>query len=180
MLCVFVGAKGELFRFAEQKNGFARQIVEQYGERLDFGGASSTSPAFRFGDSWNSSLRLFQNSQFTRRRQGDARNFLARNLRERIEMAERFQFVAEKFQPHRPRAGERPDIHDAAAQGDFAFLRNLRFRLVALFFEKFNQVERRDFVAARERAGAFLDFTGRKGFLQQRRHAGDNDLRFEI
>ncbi len=34
--------------------------------------------------------------------------------------------------------------------GDFAFLRNLRLRLVALLFEKFDQVQRRDFVAAFE------------------------------
>ena len=56
-------------------------------------------------------------------------------------MAEGFEFVAEKFEAHGPRAGGRENIHDAAAQGEFAFLRNLRLRLVALLFEKFYQVE---------------------------------------
>ena len=104
-------------------------------------------------------------------------NFLTRNLRERIKMAERFQFIAEKFQPHGPRTGERPDIQDTAAQGDFAFLRNLRFRFVALFFEPFNQIERLDFVAALKRARAFLNFARRKSFLQQRGDAGDDQVR---
>ena len=45
---------------------------------------------------------------------------------------------------------------NAAAQGDFAFLRNLRFRFVALFFEPFDQTERRDFVAALQTARAFF------------------------
>ena len=121
-------------------------------------------------------LPLLQKPQFACRGQGDARNFPARNLRERVELAQRFEFVAEKFQARRPWAGQRPDIQDAAAQGDFALLRNLRLGFVALVFKPFNQVERRDFAAARERAGAILDFAGRKGFLQQRGDAGDNQF----
>ena len=34
-------------------------------------------------------------------------NLLARNLRERVEVAERVQVVAEKFEPNRPRTGRR-------------------------------------------------------------------------
>ncbi len=152
-----------------------RQIVEQRGECFDFGGTSSTSPIFQVGDSWNLSLRLnaFQNSQFAGGGQGDGVDFFARDLRERIELAQRFQFVAEKFQPHRPRAGGRPDIEDAAAQGDFAFLRDLRLGFVALFLQPFDQVERIDLVAALERAGAFLNLAGGKSLLTPVTTSGD-------
>ncbi len=65
-------------------------------------------------------------------------------------MAQGFEFIAEKFQSRGPGAGERPDIEDAAAQGDFAFLRDLGLRLVTLLFEPFDQVERIDLIAALE------------------------------
>ena len=125
----------------------------------------------------NSSLRLkvlFQKSQLTAGRQGDAQDFFARNLRERIEMAQGFQFVTKKFEPHRPRAGKRPDIEDAAAQGDFAFLRDLGFRFAAVLFQPFDQVERIDFIAAGERARVVAQHFGREGFLQKRGDTGDN------
>ena len=141
LLRVFVGPGGELFRFAEEKNCLWRQIIQERGEgSRRFGGTSFTSPCFIFsiGGSGNSSLRLkvlFQYSQFACRWQGDAQNFFARNLRERIEMAEGFKFVAEEFESHRPRAGERPNVENAAAQGDFTLLCDLGFRFAASRFE---------------------------------------------
>ena len=95
-------------------------------------------------------------------------------------MTQRFQFVAEKFQSHRPRAGRRPDIQNAAAQGDFAFLRHLGFRFVALFFEPFNQIQRIDFIAAVQRAGPLPKFARRKGFLEQGGDTGNDDFGFRI
>ncbi len=155
---VFLGAEGERLRLAQQKNGFARQVVEQccqpeiFGLRtLDFG---------------------LQNPQFAARWKGDGGDFLTRNLRERIKMAERFEFVTKKFQPHGPRAGDRPHIQNAAAQGNFAFLGDLRFRLVTLFFQPFDQIQRVDFVATLQRARALLNFARRKGSLQQGGDAG--------
>ncbi len=68
------------------------------------------------------------------------------------------------------------NVQNATAQGDFAFLRNLRFRFVTLFFKKFNQVERRDFFTTFERAGAFLDLAGRKSFLQKRGDARHDEF----
>jgi hypothetical protein len=119
---------------------------------------------------------LFQNSQLTAGRQDDGNNFFARNLRERIEVAQGFQFVAEKLEPHRPRAGERPNVENAAAQGDFTLLRDLGFRFAALLFEPFDQIEWINFIAAGQRTGAFLKFTGGKSFLQKRGDAGDDDM----
>ena len=63
-------------------------------------------------------------------------------------MAQGFKFVAEEFESHRPRAGERPNVENAAAQGDFTLLRDLGFRFAALLFKPFDQVERTDFIAA--------------------------------
>lgn len=65
-------------------------------------------------------------------------------------------------------------------EGDFSLLRDLRFRLVALLFQKFNQVERRDFTARFERARAALDFTGRECFLQEGADARYDDGRWPI
>ena len=89
-------------------------------------------------------------------------------------MAQGFKFIAEKFEPHRPRTGERPNVENSAAQGDFTLLRDLGFRFAALLFKPFDQVEGIDFIAAGKRAGAFLNFTGWKSFLQKRGDAGDN------
>jgi len=88
-------------------------------------------------------------------------------------MAERLQFIAEEFQPHRPRTGQRPNIQNAAAQGDFALLGDLGFRFVTLLFEPFNQIQGIDFTAALQRARAFLKFIWRKSFLEQSRNTGD-------
>jgi len=90
-------------------------------------------------------------------------------------MPERLEFVAEKFEPHRPGTGERPDVENAAAQGDFALLRDLRFRFIALLFEPFDQVERIDFIAADQRARAVFQIIRSKSFLQKRGDAGDDD-----
>jgi len=89
-------------------------------------------------------------------------------------MAQGFKFVTEKFEPHRPRAGERPNVENAAAQGDFTLLRDLGFRFAALLFKPFDQVEWINFIATGKCAGAFLNFTGGKSFLQKRGDAGDN------
>jgi hypothetical protein len=86
-------------------------------------------------------------------------------------MPQRFQFIAEKFQPHRPGARQRVNVQDAAAQGHLALLRHLRFRLITLFLEPFHQVQRLNPVAAMQRAHPRLRFRRGKGALQQRRHA---------
>ena len=114
-------------------------------------------------------LHFFENSQFTCRGQGDTQNFFARNLRERIEVAQGFKFVAEEFEPHRPRAGERPDIENAAAQGDFTLLRDLGFRFAAALFKPFDQVERTDFIAAGEPARVVFQVIRREGLLPEAR-----------
>ncbi len=156
-MSITIRVNRERFWLAQKKNRLARQIVEQRSKFHDLG-------------LWTLGFGL-QNSQFARRRQRQVGNFTARNLCERIELAQRFQFVAEKFQPHGPRTRRWKNVHDAAAQRDLALLRDLRLRLVALRFEPFDQIERRDFVAARKGARAVFQIGRRKGFLQQRGHA---------
>ena len=140
-------------------------------------GTSYTIPIFLVGALDTLPLRLgFKIPSSPAGRNGDARNFFTRNLCERIKVAERFQFVAEKFQPRGPWTGQRPDIQNAAAQGDFALLRDLRFGFVALFLEPFDQIQRIDFVTALQRARALLNFTGWKSFLEQGGDAGNNQV----
>ena len=120
---------------------------------------------------------LFQHSQFSCRRQVDVQDFFARNLRERIEMAQGFKFVAKEFKPHRPRAGERPNIENAAAQGDVTFLRDLRLRFVGLLFKPFDQVEGIDLVASRKRTDTLVKLIASEGALEEGSHAGYDEGR---
>ena len=59
-----------------------------------------------------------------------------------IEVTQRFQFIAEKLQAHRPRTRRRINIDDPAPKRDLAFLRHLRFRFVPLFFQPLDQIQR--------------------------------------
>ena len=131
-----VGAFRERVRFAEQEKRSGRQVIHQGRRR----GGCSRRPLLVFEVS-------LQDSNLTCRRQRDRGNFFARNLRERIEVTKRFQFVSEKFQPHRPRMGGGINVENAAAQSDFAFLRDLRLRFVTLFFKPLDQIERLEPVA---------------------------------
>ncbi len=93
-------------------------------------------------------------------------------------MTQRLQFIAKKFQSCRPRAGWRPNIQNAATQGDFAFPGHLGFRFVTLFFKPINQIQRIDFIATVQRACPLLKVTRRKGFLEQGGDAGNDDFGF--
>ena len=115
LLFIAIRMDGERIGTAQKKNSFARQIIEQRGQ-------------------WFLILPLLQDAQLAGRRQSYTRNFPAGDLRERIKFAQRFQFITKKIQSHRPRTGRRKNVHDAAAQGDFTALRNLRLRLITLFF----------------------------------------------
>ncbi len=64
----------------------------------------------------------------------------------------RLDLVAEKLEAHRPWAGQREDVEDAAAQGELPLLADLRLRLVALILEPLNEVERVDALAKLEAA----------------------------
>ena len=80
--------------------------------------------------------------------------WLARDLREGIEVAQGLQFVAEEFEADGEAAGQGPEVNNAAAQGDVAFLRDLGFRLIALRFEPFDQIQRAGVIALLQPAGA--------------------------
>ena len=161
---------GKRLRFAEKHDGFGRQIIKQHGE-VRF----TRQSTFSFG---HSAFRIphsaFQQSQLAAGREDDRFDFFTRDLREGIEVAQRLQFIPEEFQPHRPRAGERENVHDAAAQGQFALLRDLRLRLIALVFEPFDQVQRRQPVAAPQRAGIAAKCVRWKRALEHRRDARDH------
>ena len=100
---------------------------------------------------------------------------LARDLCDRVELPKRFQFVAEKFQPYRPRTGERVNIENAAAQRKFALAADFRFRLVALILQPLDEINRFDAVATPERARARRDFARWKRALHERSDSGKED-----
>ena len=85
---------------------------------------------------------------------------LARDLGERIEVAQGFQLVAEKFQADGEAAGQGPEVHNAAAQRNVAFLRDLGFRLVTLRLEPFDQIQRVGVIALAQAAGAAFSSSG--------------------
>ena len=91
---------------------------------------------------------LFEQPQFSGRGQDGGGDFLARYLSERVEIAQRFNFVPEKLQADRPGTGGRIDVEDAAPQGDLAFVGHLHFRFVALVLEPFHEVQRVSTVVA--------------------------------
>src|SRR5262245_37604223 len=95
----------------------------------------------------NASLRSgfrhsLQNSQLPARRHRDAANFFFGDLRERIEVANRLQLIAEEFQSHWPRAGEWEHVENAATQGNLSFAADLGLGFITLLFEPFDQVQR--------------------------------------
>ena len=108
---------------------------------------------------WRESFSLgrvafLQQAKLASRWQRHARNLFARNLRVRIEVAQRLQFISEKFQPHRPRTGGRKNVHDAAAQGDFTLRRDLDLGVVAVVLQPLDEIERVHAPAAPQRARA--------------------------
>ena len=149
---------GEGFGVGQEQDGIGGQVIEERGE----GGAGAGAGAF-------------EEAEFAGGRQGDGGDGVAGDLGDGIEVAEGFEFVAEKFQAHGPGTGGRKDIDDAAAQGEFAFLGDLRLGLVALFLEIFDERERVQVFAAGEGAGAALEIGEGKGALEEGGGIGDDD-----
>ena len=147
------------FRFANHKNRFARQIIEQRCEL----GLPTPHSAFH-------TPHFFEDAQFAAGWQRHGFDLVARNLCERVEMPQGFEFIAKKFQAHRPRTDERIHVENAAAQSHLALLRDLRFRFVTLFFKPFDQIKRFDAVAAFQGPCAGSDGVGGEGALKQGFH----------
>jgi len=118
---------------------------------------------------------LFEDAEFAAGRDRCAVDLLAVNLRLRIEGSQRLDFVAEKLEAHRPWAGQREDVEDAAAQGELPLLADLRLRLVALVLEPLNEVERVDALAKLEAAEPVFQLGRGEGPLQQGDGGGDDD-----
>ena len=116
-----------------------------------------------------------EQAQFPGWRNGHSGDFLPGNLGQRIVLPQRLQLVAKELQSHRPGAGERIDIENAAAQGDLPLLRHLRLRFITLLLEPLDQVQRVYAVAARKRASALANRLSRKRALQQCHHASHNE-----
>ena len=153
LLCVSIRLRRQSLRLTEQKDGFLGQIIEQGRQHSRFG---------------RGNLNL-QDAQLASRWQRDLRDLLARNLRHRIELAQGFEFVTKKFQPHRPRTGGRKNIHDTAAHGDLAALRHLGLGFIPLFFQPLDEIKRIRAIAACQLPDATDEFRLRERFLQQRR-----------
>src|SRR5581483_7461240 len=100
-----VGVFRQAIRLTQQEYGLAWQVIEQRGQRFP-----SIIP------------HSLKDSQLAAGRECDGIDLLAGNLRERIEMTQRLEFIAKKFQPHRPGTGHRINIQNAAAQREFALL----------------------------------------------------------
>jgi hypothetical protein len=187
----------ETLRLAQDEDRLGRQMVEQRGKSCSAfrvpgsgsaGGASvlasrqpgvwasrlvsSLAPPGQLGTVLNES---FEDAQLTARRNRHRFDVLARHLANRIESSHRLDFVAEKFEAHRPGNSEGEDIHDAAAQGDFAAMIHLHFRLIALLLEPLDQVQRIDAVAAPQRARALADVLRPKRALKKGGNAGDDE-----
>ena len=158
---VTVGLVAQYFRFAEEEEGVRREIIEKTG------GSRRGVAVLRGG--------LFEQAEFAGGRDDDFGNFLARHLAERIEVAQGFQFVAEKFQADGEAAGEGPQVNNTAAQGNGAFERDLGFWLVALRLEPFDQIQRVGAMALLQAAGAAREVIRGQGFFKQRGDAGDDE-----
>ena len=148
---------GDGIGIAEKQNGVVRQMIEQRGARVI--------------------LKVTQQPHLAAGCKRGAVDFLTRNLAERIEVTQRFQFIAEELATYRPRRGKRKHIHNAAAQRNFPARGDLRFRLVSLCFEPFDEIQRIEPVAQPQHARAMSDFRRRQRALHQRRHRGGNDRR---
>src|SRR5205823_9210681 len=61
--------------------------------------------------------------------------------------------------------------------GNLAFLRDLRFRFVALFLEPFYEIQRIEALTAGEDARALSQFVGRERALQQGHDTSDHERR---
>ena len=118
---------------------------------------------------------LLEDAKLAAGRDRGALDLLAVNLRLRIEGSQRLDFVAEKLEAHRPWAGQREDVEDAAAQGELPLLADLRLRLVALVLEPLNEVERVDALAKLEAAEPVFQLGRGEGPLQQGDGGGDDD-----
>ena len=152
LLLITPGLGRQQVRLAPKKQGFPRQVFQQ---------AAGLN-----------SLFLLEQSNFPGRRDGNLPNLLPRHLGDGIKMAQRLQFVAKKFQSHRPRTGQRPDIHDPSAHGQVPLLSHLRLRFVRLLFKPFDQIQRVQRFPPAQLAHPLLEFGGRQGLLQQRGDIG--------
>ena len=86
---VFLGPDSQLFRFAEEENGFTRQVVEQSGVwRVASDGIGSVRRRPDFVTLATRRSTLLQESEFAAGWNDRLDGFLAGNLRERIELAE--------------------------------------------------------------------------------------------
>ena len=118
---------------------------------------------------------LFQEAELTGGRQHHRLDLLAGQLGVRIELAERFELVAEELQPHRPGRAERPHVHDAATPRELAFVGDLRLGFVAHLFEPLDEIKRVDGLAAPEPARLLPQLGDRERPLQQRGDRSDDD-----
>ena len=148
----------ELLRLNEDVNRFAGQVPGQSVGRV-FCVVSKL---------------LFEDAQLAAGREGDLFDFVARELRVRIERPQRLNLVPEKLEAHRPGAGQRKHIEDAAAQGDLALLTDLRLRLVALILKPLDEVKWIDPVAQYETAKPLFQLGRREGALQEADAVGDD------
>ncbi len=146
---------GEGIGIAEKQNCVVRQMIEQRGARIV--------------------LEMTQQTHLAAGRERGAVDFLTGNLAERIEVTQRFEFVAKKFATHRPRRRKRKHIHNAAAQRNFPARGDLRFRLVPLRLQPFDEVQRIQSIAQPQRARPTGNLRGRQRALHQRRHGGGDD-----
>ena len=119
--------------------------------------------------------RLLQQTQLPAGRNDDLLNRLPRYLRKRIEQPQGLQIVPEKFKANGKTAGQWPKVHNPAAQGNIPFLCHLRFRLIPLLFEPFDQIQRPGVIALSQPPRAAVQFLRQQRPLQQRVDAGDDE-----
>lgn len=117
----------------------------------------------------------FEDAQFAGRPEGNGLQRIARKLREGVESPQGIQLVAEELESDGPGRGGRPDIENAAAEGEGPLLGHLGFRFVSLFLQPLDQVEGIGPVSASEAPKAADQVARGEGALQQRGDVGDHE-----
>lgn len=155
-------------RFQEHDERLLREVLHQARQGLGAGGCRY---GLRGVPGFGSYL---QKSQLTGRRDSERVDLLPGDLGLRIEFPERLELVTEELEAHRPWRAHGPEIDDSAAPGEFALPGHLGLRLVALFLEPFDEIQRVAGIAPGKRTNPVGQSVATERQLLEGGHRGDD------